>query len=280
MGSGSRSRARACVRRSHALAAPPPPRDSASPAEGALGTSPTGNQDNRAAAAERAARLRQREGRPARVYTRDEVAQHNTQSDCWLIAHGRVYDVTSFLSSHPAGARAILRHAGQEATEDFDFHSKSAKVRHTSIFSGREDTCLWPPGARAVGAACAPGGSRRRRADLCSSRNLHAGSRPKRRGVRVGAFPGERCANGRNRAVPVASRGRPLLRRSGPRALCGPRRVVRLRWEGRLRGALARGAAIRADCVRYPLSPSDQALWEKLVVGRLDEAKQESCAIM
>ena len=47
-----------------------------------------------------------------------------------------VYDVTSFLSSHPAGKSAILRHAGTDATEDFGFHSKV--FRHMPNFFFRE----------------------------------------------------------------------------------------------------------------------------------------------
>ncbi len=57
----------------------------------------------------------------------EEVAEHNTVDDCWLVADGVVYDVTSFLSEHPAGVAAIMRHAGQESSEDFQFHSQNAQ---------------------------------------------------------------------------------------------------------------------------------------------------------
>lgn len=60
-------------------------------------------------------------------YTLEEVAKHNTIDDCWLVAHGMVFDVTSFLTEHPAGISTIMRHAGQESTEDFDFHSPTAQ---------------------------------------------------------------------------------------------------------------------------------------------------------
>ncbi|OAA73508.1 L-lactate ferricytochrome c oxidoreductase [Cordyceps fumosorosea ARSEF 2679] len=49
-----------------------------------------------------------------------EVARHNTPESCWVILYGKVYDVTSFLSSHPGGSRIILSLAGQDATEDYD----------------------------------------------------------------------------------------------------------------------------------------------------------------
>lgn len=68
-----------------------------------------------------------RSQRGPNYYTLSEVQQHVTADDCWLIAHGRVYDVTSFIECHPGGARAILRHAGTDSSLDFDFHSSSAR---------------------------------------------------------------------------------------------------------------------------------------------------------
>ncbi len=61
------------------------------------------------------------------VFTREEVSLHNTEESCWLIVRSDVYDVTAFLRKHPAGADSILRHAGTDATTDFDFHSRSAQ---------------------------------------------------------------------------------------------------------------------------------------------------------
>ena len=66
-------------------------------------------------------------GKPFRVFSLEEVRRHNTPEDCWLIAHGRVYDVTLFLRRHPAGDRSILRHAGTDSTVDFDFHPMHAQ---------------------------------------------------------------------------------------------------------------------------------------------------------
>ena len=50
------------------------------------------------------------------TYTREEVAQHNKSTDCWVVLHGQVYDVTKWLPRHPGGARIILHYAGQDAT--------------------------------------------------------------------------------------------------------------------------------------------------------------------
>lgn len=66
-------------------------------------------------------------GRRRRFFTRAECALHNQRHDCWLIAHGKVYDVTSFIPKHPAGEAAILRKAGTDTSIDFDFHSSRAQ---------------------------------------------------------------------------------------------------------------------------------------------------------
>jgi len=42
------------------------------------------------------------------TFTVAEVAQHATESDCWLILSGKAYEVTEFIPSHPGG-KAILK---------------------------------------------------------------------------------------------------------------------------------------------------------------------------
>merc|ERR1711953_46826 len=53
-------------------------------------------------------------------YSMEEVAKHTTKTDCWVVLHNRVLDVTGFLSSHPGGELAILTFAGKDATAEFD----------------------------------------------------------------------------------------------------------------------------------------------------------------
>merc|ERR1712063_189453 len=53
-------------------------------------------------------------------YTMKEVHKHNTNTDCWVVLHGRVLDVTKFLKDHPGGELAIMTFAGQDATKEFD----------------------------------------------------------------------------------------------------------------------------------------------------------------
>nr|GAT45009.1 predicted protein [Mycena chlorophos] len=48
------------------------------------------------------------------------VAQHNSRESCWIIVHGKVYDVTEFLDEHPGGSKIILKYAGKDATAEYD----------------------------------------------------------------------------------------------------------------------------------------------------------------
>lgn len=60
-----------------------------------------------------------------RVYTLREVAQHNTPSDCWVIVHGNVYNVTEYVPRHPGGAMIYVK-AGGDCSQLFDaYHIKS-----------------------------------------------------------------------------------------------------------------------------------------------------------
>ncbi|EGD77156.1 hypothetical protein PTSG_07489 [Salpingoeca rosetta] len=63
------------------------------------------------------------------VFTMCQVQRHNSASDCWLVAHRKVYDVTAFVRNdfHRAGMQAIIRKGGTDVTRDFDFHSSKSK---------------------------------------------------------------------------------------------------------------------------------------------------------
>ena len=59
--------------------------------------------------------------------TPEEVAEHVTADNCWIILFGKVLDVTSFLSQHPGGAQQILKYAGKVGR---------------SVSSGSEQMCV------------------------------------------------------------------------------------------------------------------------------------------
>ena len=48
--------------------------------------------------------------------TVEEIIKRNVSSDCWLIINNKVYDVASFLLSHPGGEDLITPFCGKEAT--------------------------------------------------------------------------------------------------------------------------------------------------------------------
>jgi len=52
--------------------------------------------------------------------TGEQVAQHNNAESCWVIIHGRAYDVTEFLPEHPGGQKIVLKYAGKDGTEAFE----------------------------------------------------------------------------------------------------------------------------------------------------------------
>jgi cytochrome b involved in lipid metabolism len=58
------------------------------------------------------------EGAP-RTVTQEEVQQHNKRDDKWLLIQGKAYDITSFASRHPGGAKIISHYAGEDATVYF-----------------------------------------------------------------------------------------------------------------------------------------------------------------
>ncbi|EGV62467.1 Cytochrome b5 [Yamadazyma tenuis] len=55
-----------------------------------------------------------------KIYTIDEVAEHKSADDLWMVYNGLVYDCSSFLDEHPGGEEVVLDVAGTDATEEFD----------------------------------------------------------------------------------------------------------------------------------------------------------------
>jgi cytochrome b involved in lipid metabolism len=49
-----------------------------------------------------------------------EISKHNTLSDCWMIIDQKVYDITSYSSSHPGGTGEIDLGCGKDATSLYD----------------------------------------------------------------------------------------------------------------------------------------------------------------
>ena len=54
------------------------------------------------------------------TYTTEEVSEHNTTDNCWIIINNEVYDITSFLDKHPGGSSILMTVAGEDATYFFE----------------------------------------------------------------------------------------------------------------------------------------------------------------
>jgi hypothetical protein len=67
-------------------------------------------------------------GKPLAPYTRCMVRRAKEAGVLLMVAHDEVYDATNFTKDHPAGVWPILKKAGEDATVDFDFHSKFAQA--------------------------------------------------------------------------------------------------------------------------------------------------------
>eukprot|EP00931_Biecheleriopsis_adriatica_P065073 TRINITY_DN39696_c0_g1_i1.p1 TRINITY_DN39696_c0_g1~~TRINITY_DN39696_c0_g1_i1.p1 ORF type:complete len:120 (+),score=22.38 TRINITY_DN39696_c0_g1_i1:21-380(+) len=46
----------------------------------------------------------------------EEVAKHNSPEDCWVVLHGKVYDLTKFAKGHVGGRTLITDLAGKDGT--------------------------------------------------------------------------------------------------------------------------------------------------------------------
>eukprot|EP01084_Bolivina_argentea_P152059 265309_1 len=56
----------------------------------------------------------------------NDIAQHNTKDDCWLVLYNNVYNLSSYIKVHPGGSDIILKYGGKDATGIFaTIHSES-----------------------------------------------------------------------------------------------------------------------------------------------------------
>jgi uncharacterized protein YjdB len=72
-------------------------------------------------------------------YTKADVAKHNTSTDCWMILNtNKVYNVTAFLSIHPAGPSPMTPFCGADGTTAFNNvgHSSSAVTMEATYLIG------------------------------------------------------------------------------------------------------------------------------------------------
>jgi cytochrome b involved in lipid metabolism len=70
------------------------------------------------------------------MLTLEAVGKHNNRDDCFIIIHGKVYDVSKFLLDHPGGEEVLFEFAGKDATDVFEQigHSEDARTLLNDMF--------------------------------------------------------------------------------------------------------------------------------------------------
>ncbi|KAH8666637.1 putative cytochrome b5 [Xylariales sp. PMI_506] len=67
----------------------------------------------------------------AKEFTYQDVAEHNTKKDLYMVIHDKVYDCSKFVDEHPGGEEVLLDVGGQDATEAFEDVGHSDEARET-----------------------------------------------------------------------------------------------------------------------------------------------------
>jgi hypothetical protein len=167
-------------------------------------------------------------------YSEKDVAAHSRPSDCWIIVRGVVYDVTSFLESHPGGPLLILSVAGGDATQAFAAPGHSTRAVE-QLLSMRVGVLAGGPADR---RGCSPGGP--------CLRTITGGI------IRLGALV----------AIPCATCGAALPEGSERCGICQQTSIPRLREQLQLAGrVLESGEQVEAvvEAVPAPAHPPDTA---------------------
>ena len=62
-----------------------------------------------------------------KLYTWDEIFKHDSPNDCWIVIHGKVYDVTEWVPRHPGGD-LICVGAGGDCTSAWESYHPSSLI--------------------------------------------------------------------------------------------------------------------------------------------------------
>ncbi|KAI0966185.1 cytochrome b5 [Xylaria arbuscula] len=94
----------------------------------------------------------------AKEFTYQDVAEHNTKKDLYLVIHDKVYDTTKFIDEHPGGEEVLLDVGGQDATEAFEDvgHSDEARETLEKFYVGSVKRKPGDPTPKATASAIAP----------------------------------------------------------------------------------------------------------------------------
>ncbi|KAI0483844.1 cytochrome b5 [Xylaria cf. heliscus] len=94
----------------------------------------------------------------AKEYTYQDVAEHNTKKDLYVVIHDKVYDTTKFIDEHPGGEEVLLDVGGQDATEAFEDvgHSDEARETLEKYYVGTVKRKPGDPAPKATASAVSP----------------------------------------------------------------------------------------------------------------------------
>ncbi|RLV90641.1 Cytochrome b5 [Spathaspora sp. JA1] len=81
---------------------------------------------------------RHRKHQSLRYFTPEQVRQHDTPDDLWMIIYNKVYDITDICKDHPGGVEVLYDCGGVDATEAFEDvgHSDYASSLLDSAYLG------------------------------------------------------------------------------------------------------------------------------------------------
>ena len=68
----------------------------------------------------------------------NELSNHTSEDDLWIVVNGNVYDLTNFYRKHPGGPDQILELAGKDGTERFEAsgHVKANRIELETYLIG------------------------------------------------------------------------------------------------------------------------------------------------
>lgn len=72
--------------------------------------------------------LAQRKGSPIRKISMQEVSQHSSEHDGWVVLRKKVYNLTPYLHYHPGGLDILRSSLGKDCTDLFDKYHRWVNV--------------------------------------------------------------------------------------------------------------------------------------------------------
>ncbi|MBI2473626.1 hypothetical protein HYV70_03680 [Candidatus Uhrbacteria bacterium] len=67
------------------------------------------------------------------VYSMTDVQAHDLEESCWTSINGSVYDLSTWVSRHPGGAKAIISLCGTDGSERFEQKHGTSTAAQTAL---------------------------------------------------------------------------------------------------------------------------------------------------